>query len=51
MPSVSPCSSAREAVVSKLLERTAQTVAQITRRVQSGDGASAPAPNAAGDIA
>ena len=41
----------REAVVSKLLERTAQTVAQITRRVQSGDGASAPAPNAAGDIA
>ncbi|CFN71762.1 glycerol-3-phosphate acyltransferase PlsX [Bordetella pertussis] len=39
---------AREAVASKLLERTAQTVAQITKRVQSGE---AVAPGAAGDTA
>jgi glycerol-3-phosphate acyltransferase PlsX len=42
---------AREAVVSKLLERTAQTVAQITKRVQSGDVPSAPPQNVAGDTA
>ena len=42
---------AREAVVSKLLERTAQTVAQITKRVQSGEGAAAPSRNVAGDTA
>jgi len=42
---------AREAVVSKLLERTAQTVAQITKRVQSGDRPSAASPNVAGDTA
>jgi len=42
---------AREAVVSKLLERTAQTVAQITKRVQSGDVSSAPPQNVAGDTA
>ena len=34
---------AREAVVSKLLERTARAVAQITMRVQSGEGASGAA--------
>jgi len=39
---------AREAVVSKLLERTAQTVALITQRVQLGEAASG-APEAAGD--
>ncbi|KAG1313222.1 hypothetical protein G6F63_016223 [Rhizopus arrhizus] len=42
---------AREAVVSKLLERTAQTVAQITKRVQSGEGAATPSRNVAGDTA
>lgn len=39
---------AREAVVSKLLERTAQTVALITQRVQMGEAAPG-APEAAGD--
>ncbi|SAI09542.1 glycerol-3-phosphate acyltransferase PlsX [Bordetella ansorpii] len=38
---------AREAVASKLLERTARAVAQITMRVQSGEGA----PGAAGGTA
>ena len=42
---------AREAVVSKLLERTAETVAQITKRVQSGDAATAPPQDVAGDTA
>lgn len=42
---------AREAVVSKLLERTAQTVAQINQRVQSASGVSALEPGAAGDTA
>jgi len=42
---------AREAVVSKLLERTAQTVAQITKRVQSEEGAATPPANVAGDTA
>ena len=42
---------AREAVVSKLLERTAQTVAQINQRVQSGSSASALEPGVAGDTA
>jgi phosphate acyltransferase len=42
---------AREAVVSKLLERTAQTVAQINQRVQSASGASALESGAAGDTA
>ena len=42
---------AREAVVSKLLERTAQTVAQITKRVQSEEGAVTPPANVAGDTA
>ncbi|CUJ94559.1 Phosphate acyltransferase [Achromobacter sp. 2789STDY5608615] len=42
---------AREAVVSKLLERTAQTVAQLNQRVQSASGAPALEPGAAGDTA
>lgn len=42
---------AREAVVSKLLERTAQTVAQINQRVQSASGASALESGVAGDTA
>ena len=41
---------AREAVVSKLLERTAQTVAQLNQRVQSASGAPALEPGAAGDL-
>lgn len=43
---------AREAVASKLLERTARAVAQITLRVQSGEtAAAASASEAAGDTA
>ena len=42
---------AREAVVSKLLERTAQTVAQLNQRVQSASSAPALEPGAAGDTA
>jgi len=43
---------AREAVASKLLERTARAVAQITLRVQSGEtAAAAAASEAAGDTA
>lgn len=42
---------AREAVVSKLLERTAQTVAQLNQRAQSASDISAHEPDTAGDTA
>lgn len=42
---------AREAVVSKLLERTAQTVAQLNQRAQSASDVSAHEPDTAGDTA